>query len=85
MNFKKLTAAVTAVMCGGGRAMYIPLACDNVYAAELGSNDFEVNYDGWHGRNESVKLTAVDGQGYGGTRGMIVSDRTSSDYGASSS
>lgn len=85
MNFKKLTAAVTAVMCCGGLAMYIPFACDNVYAAELVSNDFEVNYDGWHGSNESVKLTAVDGQGYGGTRGMIVSDRTSSDDGASSS
>ncbi len=85
MNFKKIAAAVTAVICCSGLALHMPFIGKQVYAAELVSNDFEVNYDGWHGSTESVKLTAANGQGYESSRGMIVSERTSSDDGASSS
>lgn len=85
MNLKKLTAALSALVCCGGMMSYIPFAAYDTYAAELVHNTFEVNYDGWHGSSDAVKLTAADGEGYSSSRGMIVSGRNVPSDGASSS
>ncbi|MBQ8906001.1 MAG: endo-1,4-beta-xylanase, partial [Ruminococcus sp.] len=87
MNLKKTVAAVTALVCCAGITGVLPVepAGINTYAAELVSNDFEVNYDGWHENADHVKITAVEGEGFGGTRGMTVTGRTDKTDGASSS
>ena len=84
MNLKKLYAAVTAVICCMGMAVCIPEMTNPVYAAEVVHNDFEVNYDGWYGNADAVSLTAGNGIGYSGSRGMTVSGRISPQDGASS-
>lgn len=85
MKFKKITSCLTAAVCCAGLAAYMPFSGEKVYAAELVNNTFEVNYDGWYGNADAVKLDAQEGAGFGGTRGMLVSGRTSSLDGASSS
>ena len=87
MNLKKTVAAVTALVCCAGITGVLPVepVGINTYAAELVSNDFEVNYDGWHENADHVKITAVEGEGFGGTRGMTVTGRTDKTDGASSS
>lgn len=84
MNLRKTAAAVTAVVCSAGLAAYLPSLSSTVSASELVYNDFEVNYDGWYGNADAVKLTAMAGEGYNETRGMIVSGRSSSQDGACS-
>ncbi|MDE6783858.1 MAG: endo-1,4-beta-xylanase, partial [Ruminococcus sp.] len=54
-------------------------------ATEAVRNDFEVTYEGWHGSDVDSYVEAVDGIGFGNSRGMLVSERTSSDAGAVSS
>ncbi|MBQ2265685.1 MAG: endo-1,4-beta-xylanase [Oscillospiraceae bacterium] len=88
MNMKKLTAALTALTCCAGMLGTLPgleFGSVQTYAAEAVYNDFEVNYDGWHGSTQTVQLTAENGAGFGGTRGMTVTNRTSASEGASSS
>lgn len=85
MNFRRIAAAATALVCCGGMVSHIPFSSNDTYAAELVYNDFEVNYDGWYGNADAVKLTALHGEGYGESRGMTVSGRTSPKDGASSS
>lgn len=84
MKFKRIAAAVTAAVCCGGLALHMPFIGKQVYAEELVSNGFEVNYDGWYGNADTVKLQAVHGEGCDGTRGMTVSGRISPEDGASS-
>ena len=85
MNFKKIAASLTALVCCTGAVQAFPQLMDNTYAAEVVNNDFEVNYDGWHGSTVDVTLTAESGEGADSSRGMTVSDRTSPEDGASSS
>ncbi len=85
MDWKKLSAAVTAVACSMTLLTCVPELTSSVSAGELVFNDFEVNYDGWYGNEDTVALTAQVGAGYQGTRGMTVSGRTSAADGASSS
>lgn len=54
-------------------------------ATEAVRNDFEVTYEGWHGSDIDSYVEAIDGIGFDNSRGMLVSDRTSSDAGAVSS
>ena len=83
MKMKKLTALLTAVLCSASTLAAFPAM--NTAAVEAVSNDFEVTYEGWYGKGETVSLEAVSGKGAGGSRGMIVSGRTSAQDGAASS
>ncbi len=85
MNAKKLYAALTALICCAGSAAAYPQLITPAYAAEVVSDTFEMNYDGWHGSDTDVVLEAVDGAGFGASRGMKLSGRTSPSQGASSS
>lgn len=72
-------------MCCSGIISYFPANQEYVTAVTLVSDDFETNYDGWHGSTDMVKLSADSFAGYNGSRGMTVSDRTNPTGGASSS
>ncbi len=86
MNIRRVAAGLTALMCSAGMLGTMPFG-ESVrsYAAEAVYNDFEVNYEGWHGSTQRVQLTAENGMGWGGSRGMVVSDRADASEGASSS
>lgn len=84
MKLKKMASVFTALICSVGMVSYFPELRSNVSAAEMIHNDFEVNYDGWYGNADAVKLLAKNGIGYENSRGMTVSGRTSSEDGASS-
>ena len=83
MNKQKWLAGLTAVLCSAGALSCFPAISGTVSAAELVSNDFEVNYGGWHGNDDAVALTAEDGIGHNTSRGMSVTGRTSTSDGAS--
>ncbi|MGN0606195.1 MAG: endo-1,4-beta-xylanase, partial [Oscillospiraceae bacterium] len=86
MNFRKILAGITALSCCTALLMYMPEnQSGNVSAAEMVSNNFETDYEGWYGNSDSVVIKAVDGVGFNGSRGMTVSDRTTANDGASSS
>lgn len=84
MKLKRLFASVTAVLCSFSILGYLPIS-ERTYAAEIVHNDFEVNYGGWYGNADNVTLTAESNTGYDSSRGMVVSGRTVSKDGASSS
>ena len=83
MNKQKWLAGLTAVLCSAGALSCFPAISGTVSAAELVSNDFEVNYGGWYGSADAVALTAEDGIGHNMSRGMSVTGRTSTSDGAS--
>ena len=85
MNLKKLAASITALSCFSGVLAYMPDMTWDSYAAEVVSNDFEVNYEGWHPNADNVTLTAIDSIGNSASRGMKVSGRSTAKDGASSS
>ena len=85
MNVKRFAAGLTATLCCAGVLSYLPPMPARSYAAALVSNDFESNYDGWHGSGDSVRLIAKQGIGVERSRGMQVTGRTSVSDGASSS
>ncbi|MGN0613871.1 MAG: endo-1,4-beta-xylanase [Porcipelethomonas sp.] len=84
MNFKKMAARLTAAVCCAGMVSYLPQMREKTFAAEVVSNKFEVNYDGWYANSDTVSLTAENGMGYNDSRGMTVSGRKSPSEGASS-
>ena len=84
MKLKRIYAAVTALLCSFGVLAYLPVS-ERTYAAEVVHNDFEVNYGGWYGNTDAVRLTAESDTGYDNSRGMLVSGRTVPEDGASSS
>ncbi|MDO4157310.1 MAG: endo-1,4-beta-xylanase, partial [Oscillospiraceae bacterium] len=83
MNVRKLTASLTALACSAGMFAYFPAFLEKTYAMEVVYNDFEVNYGGWYGNTDAVTLTAENGIGCDGSRGMVVSGRTNVTDGAS--
>ena len=85
MHFKKAAAGLTALLCSAGMLMYMPQSINKTYASELVFNDFEVNYGGWYGNSDSVKLSAENNSGFENSRGMMVEGRKSASDGASSS
>ncbi|SDA11210.1 arabinoxylan arabinofuranohydrolase [Ruminococcus sp. YE71] len=82
---KKLMAFLVALSCFGSIATAFPQFTAPVYAQEVVYDSFELNYDGWHGTDTSIELTADDNGGFGDTRGMKVTGRTSTKDGAASS
>ncbi len=86
MNRKKIIAAATSVLCFATTFAAMPqFAGMQTSATEAVCNDFEVTYEGWHGSDVDSSVEAVDGIGFGNSRGMLVSERTSSEAGAVSS
>ena len=85
MKLKKVYAAVTAAVCSFGMIGFTPLVNTGISAKEAVRNDFEETYEGWHGSNTDVVLTAESGIGYNGSRGMLISGRTCPGDGAVSS
>ena len=58
--FRKITASLTAAACLAGLTAAFPQIMMPASAAEVVSNDFEVNYGGWHGTNTDTELTAYE-------------------------
>ncbi|MCI8776396.1 MAG: family 43 glycosylhydrolase [Oscillospiraceae bacterium] len=86
MNFKKITAGLIAGICCTCSFSLSELTLNMASATEnVVMNDFEVNYDGWYGNADTVKLDAEINYGFDGSRGMLVSGRLNSTDGASSS
>ncbi|EGC02532.1 endo-1,4-beta-xylanase [Ruminococcus albus] len=79
---KKLLAMLMALSC---LATAVPQLAAPVSAQEVVYDSFELNYDGWHGTDTSIELTADAGAGFDATRGMKVTGRTSAEDGAASS
>lgn len=85
MQMKRLAAAVTAILCCSTMFTAFPDMMQQTKAAEAVHNDFETSYEGWHGKGDTVVLTATEGAGVNGSRGMTVTGRSSAEDGASSS
>ena len=79
---KKVLAAFMALSC---LTTAFPQFTAPAYAQEVVYDSFELNYDGWHGTDTSIELTADDNGGFGASRGMKVTGRTSTEDGAASS
>ena len=82
MKWKRIAATVTAAACSASMLMSMPLSL--AQAATCVSNDFEVEYEGWYSTSTDASLEAVDGIGFGGSRGMLISGRTAPQDGAAS-
>lgn len=82
MKRKRLYAAITAVICTAAMTSVMPM--QSVQASALVQNDFEITYGGWYAESPdwSADVTAIEGIGFDGTRGMKVTDRTSPEDGA---
>lgn len=85
MKKNRFISAITAIATSVTAVSLLPFIPSETYAADVVYNDFEQSYGGWYGNTDNVTLTAEDGAGYNGTRGMRVTGRNSSDDGASSS
>lgn len=85
MKKNRFISAITAIATSVTAVSLLPFIPSETYAADVVYNDFERSYGGWYGNADNVTLTAEDGAGYNGTRGMKVTGRNSSDDGASSS
>ena len=59
MNKQKWLAGLTAVLCSAGALSCFPAISGTVSAAELVSNDFEVNYGGGWAGSKTAAGTAV--------------------------
>ncbi|MBR3630400.1 MAG: 1,4-beta-xylanase, partial [Oscillospiraceae bacterium] len=84
MNFKRMLACLTSMICMAGTLAAFPQA-GLVQATEAVHNSFDRNYDGWYGNSDVVSVEAVDGAGFGGSRAMAVTGRQTAADGAVSS
>ncbi|MBR4199825.1 MAG: endo-1,4-beta-xylanase, partial [Oscillospiraceae bacterium] len=75
MKRKRLMAGITAVACSVSVLSSMPFTA--AHATDLVLNDFEINYGGWYTESADylTEVTAIEGIGYGGSRGMLVSGR----------
>ena len=76
MRIKRFLAGITSLALSVGMFCAMPLGMNKVYADEIVSDDFEINYDGWYGDGEDTFLSAVENQGHNATRGMKVTNRS---------
>lgn len=70
----RLAAGLVSAACCASVLSVMP-ALPSVYAEKVVNNDFEVTYNGWYAIDDVATMTAVEGIGYDGTRGMLVTDR----------
>lgn len=85
MNLKKILSGMTAAVCSMSLMTIMPELISDTYAAEVVSNNFETDYEGWYANNTDASITAVKGIGVDGSRGMTITNRTSPEDGAASS
>ena len=81
MKQKRITAVVTALACSAAMLTIVPMNM-SVQAAELVSNVFEFEYEGWCASADTVQLSAEESIGTNGSRGMLVSGRKTPEDGA---
>ena len=81
MKHKRFLAALTVA---GSLAAMLTVMPVPVQATEIFRNDFEINYGGWYAESpdNSAYLDAAAGIGFGSSRGMQISGRTSPADGA---
>ena len=84
MNRKKICAAMTAAICFSSVLAAMPNMITPTYTSAVVTDSFDVNYDGWY-TNFDTDIQAVNGKGFGGSRGMVVTGRTAPGDGAESS
>ena len=82
---KKFMAFLLALTCNFSVTAALPQIAAPVYAQEVVHDNFELNYDGWHGTDTSVTLLAAENAGFEASRGMTVTDRATAADGAASS
>ena len=82
---KKHKKVLALLMAMGCLTTAFPQLTAPVYADEVVYDNFELNYDGWHGTDTSIELAADDNGGFDATRGMKVTGRNTSKDGAASS
>lgn len=86
LNKKRLFAAATAAACFASTFAVMPQKMGmQTFAVEAVRNDFEVTYEGWHTNDDISEVTAIEGAGVDGSRGMMVTGRTAPEVGAASS
>ena len=85
MTKKRIYAAITAAACMTSTFAVMPQSIGQANASEIVYNGFERTYEGWHGTDTDVEFIAEDGAGFGGSRGMVVSGRSTADQGIASS
>ena len=85
MTKKRIYAAITAAACVTSTFAVMPQSIGQANASEIVYNGFEQTYGGWHGTDNDVDMHAENGAGFEGSRGMVISERTSADQGAASS
>ena len=78
-------AFLLALTCNFSVTAALPQIAAPVYAQEVVHDNFELNYDGWHGTDTSVTLLAAENAGFDASRGMTVTDRATAADGAASS
>lgn len=84
VNKKKIVAAITSAVCFTANFAFLPqIAGMQTVASEVVNNSFETSFEGWHANNDSAELSY--GAGFGGSQGMKLTGRTSSDVGVASS
>ncbi len=83
MKHKRIFAALSAAACAASVFSAMPLSL-TAEAAALVSNDFEINYGGWYAESAewTAELTAIEGGGFGGSRGMQITGRSDAGDGA---
>ena len=77
----RLTAGLVSAACCASMLSVMP-ALPSVHAETLVGNDFEVTYEGWCATENIPTLTAENGMGFEGSRGMVITDRKSPEDGA---
>lgn len=82
MKHKRFKAGATAAVCAAMTLSVMPV--NVAQATALVSNDFEITYGGWYAESpdDSAKTVAYEGIGFDGSRGMLVTGRTSPSDGA---
>ncbi len=85
MKLKRTISGMIAAVCSICAVPSLPFIMPAYSEETAVKNDFEVNYDGWYGNTDNVKLTAENGKGFDNSRGMIISGRNVVTDGASSS
>lgn len=84
LNKKRIAAAVTSALCLASNFAIMPeFPGMNTFASEVVSNTFEETYEGWHHTEEEDIL--IPAEGMNGTRGMLVTGRSTPAEGAASS
>ncbi|HAG14268.1 MAG TPA: glycoside hydrolase [Ruminococcus sp.] len=81
MKRKRISAVMTAAACAAVMLSSMPVSF--AQASQFVQNDFETTYGGWYSESadDAAVITAIDGIGFNGSRGMQITGRTDSQDG----